>query len=226
MSEVRGYLHEFPGWSWSLSWPGPFADWTPQRWNQQVLTAVDALGSLFEPLAVELRLAKIGDDYPLESQWSNDLLVAPEVAASAALALAVTDAKPRQVPRLSSTELKQQVQQLATMHDAPSIMGLVVRASRGFLCTAADQLALEVTPGHSISIPVTERDGHYGVAGPHPNYLFQPPLGLTIDDSLSVVLYVHWSYWSKGEGRALLQDALAKLRALGWTGVREPAGAG
>lgn len=223
MTKVEAYLHEFPGWSWRLEWSGPF-DLPAERWNQQVLTAVDALRDLFEPLALELRLARTEKDYPAEASWSDDLLLAPALTAGVSLAPTVTSADATKVSSLGQEELERQLQRLVIERDAPSIMRLEVLASRAFLMEPAQHFELEVAPGSVLQISVDEGDQKYSVVGPHEQHLFQPPLGLVIDDSLSVRIHVHWSYWSKGPGRAMLQGACTKLTKLGWTMAQEPGG--
>lgn len=223
MNKVEAYLHEFPGWSWRFEWSGPF-DLSAARWNQHVLAAVDALRDLFEPLAVELRLARIGESYPREESWSADLLLAAELAPGDALTPAVTSATVTTVSSLHQDELERQLQRLIIERDAPSIMRLEVHASRAFLAAPARLFELEVAPGSVIQLLVDEDAQKPGVVGPHERYPFQPPVGLVIDDSLSVRLNVHWSYWSKGPGNPALQDACNKLAGLGWSLAQEPGG--
>ena len=226
---ARAALHEAPGPCWQLEWKGAaIPAGSPKRWNRQVLAALELLGPVLEPLALELQLTDDQDASSDPSDWTDDLLVVssllPEVALEPAhehgVLTAVTDLSPVTIERRLEVLLQERL--------ATKIMRLEVRACAALLAEAAELFELRPHAGAQrgeaqlLEVVASPIAGRPCVLGPLEDHPAQPPLSLVIDDSLAIALSAHWSYWSEGEGLASVSAAVAALEQRGWRCVRAP----
>ncbi len=226
---ARAELHEVPGCSWRLEWKDTsFEGWSPKRWNRQVLAALELVRPVLEPLAIELQLADEEEEQLDSSSWTDDLLVVtsllPEVSMTPShehgVLTAVTD--------LSQATMERRLEVL--LHDrlATTVMRLEVSAGAAMLAEAAELFELRTHPDESLGerllleVVSSPEAGRPCVIGPLEHHQAHPPLALTIDDTLAVTLSAHWSYWSRGGGRALVTATVAALEQQGWRCVRAP----
>lgn len=217
-TELHARLHEFPGHAWRLRWGGDFAGWGVARWNQQVLAAIDGARVVLEPLAIELALGledHIGDD----GSWTHDLLIAPGLPTDMALTPTYERSATHELPDLGPT-LRAQIASLTG--DGRWIMRVEIRGGRAFLASDAEAMVLEVGRGDRRRIAVDHSDDRPAVVGPIAGHRTEPPLSLTVNDSMGVEIAAHWSYWTGGDGRALVDQAIAALEGLGWARESAP----
>jgi hypothetical protein len=202
-------LYEFPGRSWVLERSADAAD-APAAWLRVALDALDALRPLLEPSVVELGLTA---DLAFGAGDDPDIVVT--CVAGDTWQPFLNSGSVVHVPAVTREVIERTC---GGAPDRPWLARLDVRAGLAAIDTVDTGIALRAGVG-LFHVPIEARR----VKGPIDQRKTQPPLALELDGVASrVTLIAHWSPWVEGQGRPVVDLAVARLEKLGWKLVSAP----